>query len=166
MTMPEFNAGEVLRDDRMRGLTRPPIARLRQTSVQALANNTSVTMLFQVEDVDSDPAGTGGHSGSSDRWTCVYPGWYLLSGGIGFASNATGFRLASLKKNGGVIPGGDVLLPAASGNITRLPARTELAYFSVGDYAQLAGYQNSGGSLNTSAGGDEQSTLNIMWWSL
>lgn len=142
-----------------------PAAHLRQTVLQTLATITYTGITFTTEDLDDDVAGTGGHSTSSatSRYTARYAGWYSCSGGVAFASNATGVRITRWAVNGTAVPGSATLLTPVSGNLTVTSARTVLVYLAVGDYVELQGYQSSGGPVDTSVGSDYQSTASIVW---
>lgn len=163
--VPTFASGSLLTANRLSFLVRPPIAKLRQTVVQTLANSVGAALLFDTETVDTDPDGVGGHSGSSSRYTARYPGWYQVSGGCTFQSNATGIRLVRWLVNGAAIAG-DALVAAVSGNTTRVAARTEFAYLNIGDYVELQATQTCGVNLNTSVAAEEQSTMNVRWVSI
>lgn len=143
-------------------LLAPALLQIRATSTQALANNTQTAILFDTEDVDS----TGMHSTSSNtsRATAVYPGWYQFNGGIPIASNATGRRGYRFNSNGSaVIPGSAVMTPPVNGNPTQIPGRTILIFMNVGDYIEAQGYQDSGGSLNTTATAPDQPSMTARW---
>ncbi|MET8278288.1 hypothetical protein [Micromonospora sp. NPDC005174] len=142
-----------------------PAAKLRQTVAQTLTNNTPTALTLNVEDLDTDPDGIGGHSTSSNtsRYTARYPGWYRVGGGVSFVSNSTGVRLASWAVNGTNVAGSDVLSTAVSGNTTRMAARGDLIYLAEGDYLELRVYQSSGGNLDTRVTNDEMSTVSITW---
>lgn len=142
-----------------------PAAKLRQTVAQAIPNNSPTALTFNVEDLDSDPDGIGGHSTSSNtsRYTCRYPGWYRVGGGVSVANNGTGVRVLSWAVNGTHVAGSDVLAFAASGNSIRLSARADLIRLNEGDYLELRIYQSSGGALNTAVTNDEQSTMSVTW---
>lgn len=160
--VPTFAAGARLGN--LSFLLRPPIARLRRVTPQNIANNTPVAIAWEVADVDTDIDGIGGHdAGAPTRYTARYPGWYQISGGISFAANGTGLRLATWAVNGSNIAGSDVLLPALASNSLRYTARTELVFLAEGDYVELRAYQSSGGVLALATTSDEQPTMNVRW---
>ena len=142
-----------------------PAAKLRQTVAQAIPNNSPTAITFNVEDLDADPDGTGGHSTSSNtsRYTCRYPGWYRVGGGASIVTNGTGVRVLSWAVNGTHVPGSDVLAFASSVNSIRVAARADLIRLNEGDYLELRLYQSSGGALNTAVGNDEQATMSVSW---
>jgi hypothetical protein len=139
-----------------------PIFRGRQTVAQTLTTATFAAVTMTAEDVDTH----GGHSTSSNTSRYVAPedGWYECSGGVGFASNATGFRACEWRKNGTALAGSDARAPAvAAGSSSSVAARTILVSLSAGDYVELFAFQNSGGDLGTSVVADVESAVNVEW---
>lgn len=151
--------------DPINWLLKPPLARLRQTVLQSINTSTFTAITFTTEDVDTDVNGVGGHSTSitTSRYTANQAGWYQLSGAVGYAANATGRRLAAFYVNGTILNGSQVALAATAANDAAIPARTMVAFLNVGDYAELYGYQESGGALNTFVTTGGQSTFEIRW---
>ena len=149
-------------------LMRPPHANLRQTATQAIANGVTTAVAFNTEDVDTDVDGVGGHSTTTtnSRYTARYAGWYQLSGGVCFASNATGYRFARWLLNGAAVPGSEVRISATATSITQVSARTVEVYLNVGDYVELGASQSTGASLSTSATDPDQSSMTVRWVSL
>lgn len=142
-------------------LLSPPIAVLLQSVAQSLTSATFTSLTLDVETVDS----AGGHDTvtNTSRYTAVYPGWYEVGGGTGYAANVTGRRGARWAVNGTAINGSGVLIPTNSSGTTQVPARTIQVYLNVGDYVELQGYQDSGGALNTAVSTDQQSCMSIRW---
>lgn len=159
VTAPHFN--DNIRDVLLYLLARP-IFQGRQTSAQSIPDNTVTAVTFNAEDVDS----AGGHSTSTNtsRYTAVYPGWYRASPAASFAANATGARALEVSRNGTLINGSGVIVPAMTGGIShRMAGRTIMSFLNVGDYLETSVFQNSGGALNTAVGGVEQSTFCVSW---
>ncbi len=154
--------------DAVRFLQRPPLAMLRQTSAQSLANATSVAVQLNAEDVDSDVEEVGGHDNSTNntRWTARYAGWHWVAGGIGYDINSVGYRSADLGVNGVFTHASSALVPAVNGNSSRVAGRGILVWLDVGDYIELYAFQTSTGALNTGVTGVEQSHLAVHWVSL
>lgn len=142
-------------------LLAPPILKIRQTTLQSIANNTHTALTFTTEDVDS----SGMHSTSvnTSRATAVYPGWYSTAGGTSFAGNVTGVRGTYWSINATPVNGSNVLLVATSAAAVQTPARGDLVFLNVGDYLELFTYQNSGGNLNTSVTAQEQPSMVCIW---
>ncbi|MFG2054763.1 hypothetical protein ACGFI9_12100 [Micromonospora sp. NPDC048930] len=148
-----------------------PAARLVQTVAQSIPSGgtfTAVTFTTEVE--DTDPDGIGGHSTvtNTSRYTCRYPGLYLLGGGVGFSQNVTNARGCAWLLNGAVVDGSDVMLMAVTvgATATRVPARPWLMRLAEGDYVELGAFQNSGGALATVAGGAAASSMSVAWMRL
>lgn len=143
-------------------LRSPPIAQVQQIVAQAVANGTFTAITFTLEIVDS---ALGFDTGvSTTRYYAQYPGWYELSGGVAWSPNATSNRITQWYVNGAGLGGSETSLPAAAAvNNTVVPARTMLAYLSIGDYVELYAYQFSGGALNTAVGGQSRSSMTVRW---
>lgn len=151
--------------DPIRFLLNRPHAELRQTVAQSLTTGVTAAVTFDVEDIDNDPSGAGGHSTSvnTSRYTAVYPGWYQVSGGVGFAANVNGQRAAVWAVNGTLLNGAQVMEQATSASNNKVPARTKLVFLGVGDYVELHALQTSGGALNTAVVASEQSSMTVIW---
>lgn len=143
-----------------------PACQVRQTTLQALTTATFTAVTFTTEDYDGGFGSVVHHDNATNntRITAQYSGWYLISGGVGFAANATGQRLARWSVNGTQVNAGDLLINTAAANVVQAPARTMLVSLNVGDYVELLAWQNSGGSLNTAVGTGEQSHISFTWW--
>lgn len=146
-------------------LLAPPLFRGRQTSAQSLTSGTFAAVTLDAEDVDS----ANGHSTSSNtsRYTGQYAGWYGVSGGAGFAFNATGNRALDLRVNGAVVNGtqSNIATLTASSSTAQPVIATEFVFLNVNDYVELFAFQSSGGSLNTAVTTDQQSRMNAIWQS-
>lgn len=151
--------------DPIRFLLNRPRAELRQTVFQTLTTGVTAAVTFDVEDVDADPSGAGGHSTSANtsRYTAVYAGWYLCGGGVGFAANVTGQRAAVWAVNGTLLNGAQIMEQATSASNNKVPARTKLILLNVGDYVELHALQTSGGNLNTDVTASGQSSMSVLW---
>lgn len=170
-TLPSFRtwvAGEIVTAAYMNSNVRDagnfflswPVFEGRQTVAQSIGNGTPTALSLDTEDIDTD----NGHSTvtNTSRYTPATAGRFQLSGGVGWASNATGYRTGELWKNGSVLNGGGTVLPAVNGAQSRFPTRT-LTTTANGstDYFELWVNQNSGGALLTAVGGIDQSTLSV-----
>lgn len=142
-----------------------PAAELRQTVAQSIPNVTWTSITFDVEDLDSDPAGTGGHSTSSNtsRYVAVYAGWYRVSGGVEFAINATGQRACAWAVNGTLVAASRTLISATAALGMGVPAKTKLVFLNIGDYVEMQVYQNSGGALNTAVVAEGAPSMSVVW---
>jgi len=160
------NLNAYLRDP-VRFMMNAPVARLVQTVAQSIASGGSFTPLtFTTELEDTDPDGLGGHSTASNtsRYTCRYPGVYLLGGGAGFAVNATGGRGCAWMLNGSVLDGTDVMANAVTvaSTATRISARPWLVRLAETDYVELGVFHNAGAALNTALG-SAASSMSVAW---
>lgn len=139
------------------------VATLRQTSVQSLANGTSVPINFDVADIDT----VGGWDAAlPSRYTSHVPGRAIFqcSGGVTFAANGTGIRTVQFRVNGGSDMAGTGVSHPANATLTqRIASRTSHILLNEGDYVEIAAFQNSGGALNTGVTGIEQSTLEVRY---
>lgn len=137
-----------------------PHLHARQAAAQSVPNNAFTTLTGLTEDLDTHAA----FNATTGVFTVPtgFGGWYELGGGVGFDVNSTGQRGLRWVKNGSEINGSSSLLDAAAGgNATMVPSRTILVSCAAGDTLALQGIQNSGGSLNTTSAGSQQSTVYI-----
>jgi hypothetical protein len=149
-------------------LLTPPIANLRQTVAQTLTSSTFAPLTFDAEDIDKSIT-VGGHDNvtNNTRWTCVYAGYHQISGGIGFSNLSTpgGRRGGHFAINGTLVSGSSNLFaPAAGGGAAgSLAARSVIVYLFAGDYVELRGYFEGGGTLLTNISAEDQSHMSIRW---
>lgn len=172
-TAPTISSGVVTSSqfDQIRDAVRfslnPPIAELKQTTLQSVANSPSNAVItFGAEDVDDDVDGVGGHSTSVDtsRYTARYPGWYQVSGHVSWAGNATGRRWTWFRVNGVNVEGSQVARAATSASDISVPAVTKQVYLSIGDYVELVAMQDSGAALDTYVGSVQAySHMSVRW---
>lgn len=146
-------------------LMKRPMAELIQIAAQSLANSTFTSLTFTSFIVDQDYLGGTGHSNSVNpsRYTANFAGWYEISGGVAFATNATGNRGSRWAVNGSVVSGSYTFVGAIATVDEAIPARTKQVYLNVNDYVELQGWQSSGGALNTSVFVEAQSTMMVRW---
>ena len=148
--------------DQIEFLTSPPMAVLRRVAAFSVANSA-------VTAIDMDTVVTDNYNGfsvsSPSRYTVSVAGYYLLTGGIGWVANATGIRTAQWSVSGTGVPGSQGKVTAVGGGIgTGIPARGVIVQAAVGDYFELVGFQNSGGTLNTDTSGAESyPSMSIVW---
>jgi hypothetical protein len=132
--------------------TPPPgtvTARLRATTVQSIPNNSNTAIILGA--ADYDPFGFWS-SGTPTRFTPRFPGWFQVTGAVGFVANSTGYRQAFLFKNGVFVTGSGLIASAATGGTATASVRVAAIEFDgVADYVELGGRQNSGVALNTEA---------------
>jgi hypothetical protein len=147
--------------DALNFLLNKPIAQLVQNTIQSIANSTVTPVTFDGSVTDS----YGGHSNvtNPDRYVAQVAGWYNISGPAAFATNGTGVRVARLRKSGTDVVYFDAWAQAVTVAATPSAVCAEgILFLNVGDYAQLGGYQTSGGALNTIVAGP-QSGMSVLW---
>lgn len=170
-TLPSFRtwtAGEIVVASYMNSNVRDagnfflsmPVFEGRQTVAQSIANGTPAALTWDTEDIDTD----NGHSTvtNTSRYTPATAARFQLSAGVGWASNATGYRTGELWKNGVVLNGGGTVLPAVNGAQSRFPTRTMTTTANgTSDYVEVWVNQTSGGALLTAVGGIDQPTFSV-----
>lgn len=127
-------------------------ARMRRSTSQSIANATDKSILFTSEDWDSD----GFHAGSdpSPEIPAGGGGFYLIGGGVEFATDSVGEREVWIEHegvdgSGTPIPGTRIRVPAAGGGgATRLSIGGHMWYLEDIEFLSLTVRQNSGGALN------------------
>lgn len=131
-----------------------PTATLTQNAVWSTPNNQSspyATAPFQQSNEDN----WTGHSNvtNNTRYTIQVAGTYRVSGALTWTTNGTGVRACDLQKNGTRIAGSNVFMQVASANFSTVQVPAMNVVCAVGDYLEIGGFQNSGATLNTYAGG-------------
>jgi hypothetical protein len=144
------------------GLTfaqQPPNFVGTQSVAQSLPNATWTAISLDTSQTDP----YGGHSNvtNSSRYTCQtgVPGWYTVCGVVAHSINSTGFRTARIQVNGAAVVGAETYGPNDGSAESIIVTATRDIFLNVGDYVEVAGYQNSGGALNTAVGGEVRSAL-------
>lgn len=116
-------------------------------AAQSLTSSTSTTVLaLDTTAVDSD----NGHSNvtNNSRYTCQTAGLFYVSGSVNFAQNSGGTRTLQVFQNGASITGSAVqAMPSATNGASVFTST--IVQLSVGDYVELAAWQNSGSTLAT-----------------
>ncbi|NUQ98871.1 MAG: hypothetical protein HOY79_20700 [Streptomyces sp.] len=137
--------------DAVNFLANKPMAEVYQAASQSIPNGafTAITMDSTILDTNGQHSNTTNNS----RFTCQVAGWYSVSGGIGFLTNATGARGAVIYKNGAALSQSTGTITAASPAIHVATAGDFLVQLAVGDYVELFGFQSSGGALGTAGSG-------------
>lgn len=166
-----WTAGEVVSATEMNNnltlvlnfLLTPPLCQVRNSVAQSYTSGSFAVQLFDTEDVDS----SGMHSTvtNTSRMTAVYPGWYRASGSISFTGNATGRRGGRWLVNGVPVNAGAAYNATVStaASAAEVPFRTLDAFLNVGDYLEIAGFQDSGGNLSTLTPAGDQPSATAKW---
>ncbi|MCC9307676.1 hypothetical protein LN042_11275 [Kitasatospora sp. RB6PN24] len=120
-----------------------------QLSAQAIPNLTWTPIAIDTNVLDS----YGGHSTTTNnsRYTCQSgaAGWYTVCGVVAYVPNSSGFRTARIQVNGSSINGLIAYGPNDGTAEAAVITPTRDVFLNAGDYVEVAGWQNSGGSLNT-----------------
>ncbi len=143
-----------------------PRAKLVQRTLQAIATSTFTAITFDAEILDTDVDSQSGHDNATNntRWTCRYPGYHWISGAYCCDVSATGGRYAIIRINGVDQESTLGFTPGIASIATVAATRPTKIFMTAGDYVELIGWQNSGGSLNTYVGSDyARSSLDILW---
>jgi hypothetical protein len=141
-----------------------PVFEGRQTAAQPIATGTNVGITFDAEDIDTD----NGHSTSvnTTRYVAQTAGRFRVGGGVSWVANATGRRAAIWFVNSAATAGSEAnMATAVNAQPCATPARSKTLFMNIGDYVELAGLQDSGGSLNTGSAvaGSLQCNMSVQW---
>lgn len=118
------------------------------STTQSLSSGTAaIPLTLDTEIVDSD----GGHSNTTNpsRYTCQTAGLYVVAGAATFTQNSSGTRTVQILHNGGGVPGAAIQASPSSSNGTGVSSFVVVP-LAVGDYVEVAAWQNSGSTLTTS----------------
>jgi len=131
------------------------------STAQSIASSTTSTVLtLDTEIVDSD----NGHSTvtNTSRYTCQTAGLFFVTGSVTFATtSATGTRTLNIFVNGtSVFGAGNQSAPSGSNGASVFSST--LVQLSVGDYVELACWQNSGSPILTSTSTAIATTMNLI----
>lgn len=149
--------------DSINFLTNPPIFVGYQGTSQSVPNTSWTALALDTSTTDPYT----GHSSvtNTSRWTCPsgVSGWYTACGIYAPAANSSGFRAVRLQVNGSPVLGAASYGGALTGAEPGLATPTKDIFLNSGDYLEVAGYQNSGGSLGTSLDADLRTGLWLRW---
>ena len=135
--------------DAINFLIAPPRCHAYQNAAQTLTTSTFTSVLLDTEEVDTDAI----HSTvtNTSRFTIATAGRYRFIGQIDFASNASGYRIARLTKNGSGTAIANNYAISVGAAAMGVQVVDEILC-AAGDYIELQGWQNSGGNLALVAG--------------
>lgn len=128
-----------------------PLARMRRTSAQNLANNVWTEIVMNQED---EVRGGMTTSVTTGRITVPIAGRYRVSGVLSFAASGGGtYRVVTVAKNGVAYdaPGSFRGVAHPNAGFRSLPVLTDIVNLAAGDTVSLLGLQDSGGPLDVSA---------------
>lgn len=137
-----------------------PSCRVYNNAAISVENDGPVALTFNTERWDTDDM----HSTVSNtgRLTCATPGIYHVYGSIRFASNNTGNRFVSIRKNGSETWASNRVMAIQQGKVTMVSVATEVL-LDTGDYVELLAYQSSGGALNVESEGALTPEFGATW---
>ena len=147
--------------DAVNFLAAPPLFVGLQATVQSLATATWTPLNFDSTVVDT----YSGHSNTvnNSRYTCQVAGWYAMSGVLTIGTTTNTHR-GEFLKNGVAINGSQYApISSASAIVTDLAYPTTVAQCAVGDYLQIAAFQDSGASVGTLVSAPRQPCFTV-WW--
>lgn len=137
---------------RRQGFPRAPAVRAYRTTNRTLGTANTGTISLNANTFDTD----GFHSTSTNTTRLTIPaglgGIYLVTGQITWDSSNAGIRELDIFRNGGASADGFVRQINSGGN-RMTQTLTRIASLAAGDYLELAGYQDSGASLDILGGG-------------
>jgi hypothetical protein len=136
-----------------------------QTAAQSnIVDNTWTPINLNTSQVDT----YSGHSNTvnNSRYVAQLAGYYIVTGVVCWAANATGARAVRIHVNGVVVQGTAQMVPTSSTNVTGIATPTRTIFLKVGDYVEVAGYNNAGlapPGLSTGVAADLSSALFVLW---
>ena len=133
----------------------------RQAVAQSIPTTAWTAVTLDAVDVDRDT----GHNNPTytSRYTAQTPGWYDLQGAGAFSNATTGRRIIRLQNSSSPIPGSSAGGPAIGSTQAVTLQTTAIFYIALGDFVELAMYQDSGVALGTSVQSPENSRLVARW---
>ena len=124
--------------------------RVSKSAAQSTANNTYTVVTWNTENFDTNTF----HDNATNNSRLTVPsgkaGYYLVTGTMAFAGNATGYRRAFYTLNG--VLAADVNTQWAANTQVETASFAYVVNLAVADYIEMQVYQSSGGSLNTDSG--------------
>lgn len=149
--------------DAVNFLIGPPLAVLRATSTQSIADATLTALNFDAEDKDTD----SGHStiSNTSRYTSQTSGWYEMDGTYSFASTGggAGTRLCGFRTNGS---GNGVAFNGTVTNVQLSLTSTGKIFLNSGDYLETMVKQfNTGSALLTDVTTLGNPRMSVRWTS-
>jgi predicted enzyme related to lactoylglutathione lyase len=145
-------------------LRNPPKCLVYNSAAIAVPTNTETALTFNSERFDTDTM----HSTSvnTGRITFTTAGTYLVGGSIRWADAAsTAAQRLAIRLNG-TTKITEALNNHANNGGSPLEVGGRLYPFSAGDYIELVAYQNTGGTINVTATGNQSPEFWAIWQSL
>ena len=125
-----------------------PTCSLTTNAAQSISNATWTAISFDIENYDS----AGLHDNvNPTRITIPVAGRYSLTANVGFQSASNSVGLGIRFNINGSVPVAQVIVAGCS-QTGNGPCTAAMLDFAASQYVEVECYQNSGGTLNTSAG--------------
>lgn len=99
----------------------------------------------------------------ANRFDCVVPGLYLVTGSVSLLNNTTGGRAIRFSINGTGQIGIKSCQATPAGGIPTALTLTRLLYLAKADILRLEAFQNSGVSINTNTANGEIPSLQVLF---
>ena len=117
------------------------------STTQSLTTATVTAITFDSEDYDIGAMHNPGVNPTRFTVPAGAAGLYTIIAKVSYAANATGVRVARLRKNGSDIS--TQVTHAATAGATQVVMVCDDLVLAVADYIEVYGFQDSGGNLNT-----------------
>lgn len=136
-----------------------PSVRVTNSGIQSLNDNTLTALNFDTERFDTD----GLHSTSTNntRLTASVAGKYLIFATVTWDTNATGLREIAVKLNDTTYILDDVR--SAVNGLNSFNSVAGVYHLAAGDYIELIGWQNSGGSLSSTVNANRSPEFGMVY---
>lgn len=140
-----------------------PVFRARRAATQNFTTAVTAALSWDTEDIDTH----GGHDlvTNPTRYTIPagFGGYWQLGGGIGWGNGTAGRRGCFWRKNGADLDGASTFIFPNSAGTVSVPARPIVVQCAAGDYIELAGFQESGGTLGTTTTGSSHPSIDMAY---
>ena len=128
-------------------LARTNLAQVEQTVIQSIPSGAFTAITFDNELIDS--SAMWAPSPNPTRIVAPVAGWYRLTGGISFGSNANGRRAAAWYVQGVGISTTNVIFAPTAASTCAIPATSPVVNLTAGQYVELRAFQDSSVAINT-----------------
>lgn len=143
--IPDFHDMEFRLTDMVTFLMNPPMIRLRKVGTQNFTTGSAAAIQWDTVDVETENMWD---ATASTRIKPSTAGWYAGTYGVSFVANATGYREADVKKNGGTDRVMRVKFDALTGSTVGRGVSFLEQFNGITDYIEVFAFQNSGVTLS------------------
>lgn len=153
-------------EDPITFLMNPPMVRLRKTTTQTIANNTTTVVSFNFPEIETE---NFWDAALPSRIKPSTPGWYIGQVGFAFDTNTTGQREMNIRMNNAatarLLRVNHDAFPIAGHTVVNR-GNVFVEYFNgTTDYIEMTVFQNSGGNLDLLADTIErQCDISLRWF--